>query len=130
MRFCSSALEFRNIRGIPTILFQHNVESVIAKRHIEQAGNILMKIFWWLQWKKDVRFETKACKAFGTVIAVSDKDKETFQRLYHLDNVVTIPTGVDIEYFHPHVDIPVEENRLVFCGSLDWLPNEDAVVFF
>ena len=128
--FVQSALEFRNIRSIPTILFQHNVESMIAKRHIEQSENLLGKLFWWLQWKKMFRFEAKACKAFDTVIAVSDKDKETFQNLYRLDNVVTIPTGVDVEYFQPIPDIPVNDYGVAFCGSLDWLPNEDAVLFF
>ncbi len=128
--FVQSALMFRDIRRIPTILFQHNVESIIAKRHVEQTGNILAKIFWWLQWKKMFSFEAKACRVFDTVIAVSGKDNEAFRHLYNVDNVVTIPTGVDIDYFTPMPDTTVEENSLVFCGSMDWLPNEDAIVFF
>lgn len=128
--FVQSALEFRNIQGIPTILFQHNVESMIAKRHMEQSENLLGKLFWWLQWKKMFRFEAKASKMFDTVIAVSEQDKETFQQLYQMENVVTIPTGVDVNYFQPRPDIPVQENNVVFCGSLDWLPNEDAILFF
>ncbi len=40
-----------------------------------------------------------------------------------------IPTGVDTEYFAP--DGPAaSEPRLVFAGSMDWLPNEDAMRFF
>ncbi len=128
--FVLSALEFRNMREIPTILFQHNVESVIEQRHMEQSGNAIMKFFWWLQWKKMFLFEAKASKAFDTVIAVSEKDQENFQALYHLDNVVTIPTGVDVEYFQPNPEIAVNNSNVVFCGSLDWLPNEDAVMFF
>ena len=40
-----------------------------------------------------------------------------------------IPTGVDVDYFHP---LPVEEisDSLVFTGSMDWLPNEDAILYF
>jgi glycosyltransferase involved in cell wall biosynthesis len=40
-----------------------------------------------------------------------------------------IPTGVDVDYFRP---MPVEEtaNSLVFTGSMDWLPNEDAILYF
>lgn len=128
--FVQSARELRNIQDIPTILFQHNVESMIAKRHIEQSANLLEKLFWWLQWKKMFRFEAKMCKIFDTVIAVSDKDKVMFQTLYRLDNVVTIPTGVDVDYFQPVPDIQVNKYSVAFCGSLDWLPNEDAVLFF
>jgi glycosyltransferase involved in cell wall biosynthesis len=40
-----------------------------------------------------------------------------------------IPTGVDVDYFQPML---VEElaNSLVFTGSMDWLPNEDAILYF
>lgn len=128
--FVQSALMFRNIKGIPTVLFQHNVESMIARRHMEQAGNVVERIFWWLQWKKMFSFEERACKGFDTVIAVSDKDNEVFREHYGLDNVVTIPTGVDTDYYAFQSNTPVEEDSLVFCGSMDWLPNEDAIAFF
>ncbi|MCP4348268.1 MAG: glycosyltransferase [Desulfobacterales bacterium] len=128
--FVQSALMFRNIKGIPTVLFQHNVESEISKRHIRQSGNIIMKFFWFLQWKKMLWFEKKACKSFDKVIAVSEKDRQTFEELYTVNNVATIPTGVDIDYFAPVPDTDTENNSIVFCGSMDWLPNEDAVIFF
>src|SRR4029077_2147007 len=40
-----------------------------------------------------------------------------------------IPTGVDTEYFAPDATV-ASEARLVFAGSMDWLPNEDAMRFF
>jgi len=46
-----------------------------------------------------------------------------------LNNVVTIPTGVDIEHFVPQ-GVLAEPSSLVFVGSMDWLPNEDAVLYF
>lgn len=127
--FLQSALNFKHISGTPSILFQHNVESQISKRHYDRAGGMLSKVFWWLQWKKTFFFEQKSCKQFDTVIAVSEQDRDTFCSLYGLDNLVTIPTGVDIEYFSPQ-DIPAESSSLVFVGSMDWLPNEDAVLYF
>ena len=55
---------------------------------------------------------------------------KTFRKLYNLRNVVSIQTGVDVDYFKPQPDIKIDENNLVFCGSLDWLPNEDAIAYF
>ncbi len=63
------------------------------------------------------------------MIAVSEQDRENFCFLYGLDNIVTIPTGVDIEHFSPQ-DISTKPTSLVFVGSMDWLPNEDAVLYF
>lgn len=128
--FAQSALEFRKIRTVPTILFQHNVEAAIARRHLEQSGNALAKLFWWLQWKKMSAFEARACQRFDTVIAVSENDKTTFECLYQAQNVVTIPTGVDTDFFHPTPDVPEDDVNVAFCGSLDWLPNEDAARFY
>ena len=127
--FVQSALMFRNVRHLPILLFQHNVESVISHRHISQNTNPVLKLFWWLQWRKMFRFEKKACRHFDMVIAVSETDRDLFRNLYAADNVSTIPTGVNIQYYEPshHKSTP---NSLVFCGSMDWLPNEDAVLFF
>ena len=128
--FVQSALMFDNIAEIPTLLFQHNVESIIAKRHVERSQNIITKAFWWLQWKKMFSYEKKACNSFDTVIAVSEKDKTHFRKLYESQNVETIPTGVDVDYYMPIPDVKEKENSLVFCGSMDWLPNEDAINYF
>jgi len=128
--FVQSSLLFKGITGIPTILFQHNVESVIAERHLKRAENFFAKLFWWLQWKKMFLLEKKACRSFDTVISVSENDSETFRILYGLSNVEAIPTGVDTVYYYPLRDSATEKLNLVFCGSMDWLPNEDAMVYF
>jgi polysaccharide biosynthesis protein PslH len=43
--------------------------------------------------------------------------------------ITVIPTGVDIEYFRPS-DHQEEPNTIVFSGAMDWMPNEDAIVYF
>ncbi len=128
--FAQSALLFRGVTGKTLVLFQHNVESIIAKRHIERSQNSVIRFFWWLQWIKMRRFEKLACRRFKTIIAVSEKDKKLFKSLYGLDNVDFVPTGVDVDYFRPIGNIKEKANSLVFCGSMDWLPNEDAMVSF
>ncbi len=51
------------------------------------------------------------------------------QTQYHAPNVFAIPTGVDTEHFEP-ADVEPEPNSLIFTGSMDWLPNEDAILYF
>lgn len=128
--FVQTGMTFKNVKSIPTLLFQHNVESTIVRRHIDQAKNRLAKVFWWLQWRKLLRYEAKRSKSFNRIIAVSEQDKDLFKKLYGLDNVSTIPTGVDTSYYSPSADNAELANSLVFCGSMDWLPNEDAIYYF
>ena len=117
----------------PTILFTHNVESEIWRRHVENAKNPLMRLLLREQWRRMLRFERTALERFDLVLCVSDADRQTLGRLYpdalkgpaHI-----IKTGVDTEYFAPAVLPAAGRTHLVFTGSMDWLPNEDGMLYF
>ena len=113
-----------------TVLFQHNVEAMIWKRHYEVQTNTARKAYLYRQWQKMRAFEAKACPTFDSVIAVSREDREQMQQEYRLDNVFDVPTGVDTAYFQPTGRIETRPHHLVFTGSMDWLPNEDGIRYF
>lgn len=114
----------------PIVLFQHNVEATIWERHARVASNPLAKLYFAEQWRRMRAFERAQCRRFSHVVAVSSRDMEVFRSEYGVANVSEIPTGVDIEYFRPKGGVRPQRYDLVFTGSMDWLPNEDAVVFF
>jgi glycosyltransferase involved in cell wall biosynthesis len=80
-----------------------------------------------------LRYERQALARFDGVLAVSDVDRQTFARLYPDAigrPVHVVPTGVDTEYFTPADPMsPPDGRSIVFTGSMDWLPNEDAMLF-
>jgi glycosyltransferase involved in cell wall biosynthesis len=51
------------------------------------------------------------------------------RRMFGIEHVSEIPTGVNIEYFTPPASASCESD-LIFIGSMDWLPNEDGVLYF
>ena len=129
---CDFVQMARNCLGLdaaPKLLFQHNVEAEIFKRHAQQDEGWLRRKFMGYQWKKMQRFEGKAGGDFDRVIAVSDRDREIYAQDYNWQHVSTIDTAVDTDFFQPQ---PCEEvsGRLVFVGSMDWLPNEDGSIYF
>jgi len=79
-----------------------------------------------------LRYEGRTLERFDSVLAVSDADRATFLRLYG-DGVPrpvhVVSTGVDTKYFAPEASA-ADSRTLVFTGSMDWLPNEDAMVYF
>jgi glycosyltransferase involved in cell wall biosynthesis len=127
--FLQPSLNFRRLSGTPTLLFEHNIESIIPRRHFETSRNPLAKFFWWLQWRRMERYERDTCRKFTATVTVSETDKEYLAALAGISTVFAIPTGVDTAYFAPS-ETPVQPNSLVFTGSMDWLPNEDAIKFF
>ena len=116
----------------PGILFTHNVEAEIWRRHAENAGNPLSRFLLAQQWKRMLRFERDALARFDLALAVSNADRETFQRLYPdamRRPAHVVQTGVDTTYFVPS-ETPARRAHLVFTGSMDWLPNEDGMQYF
>ena len=66
----------------PSVLFQHNVEAMIWKRHYEVQTNAVKKAYLYRQWQKMRAFEAKMCPQFDCVIAVSREDREQMQQEY------------------------------------------------
>lgn len=117
---------------VPSVLFTHNVEADIWRRHAENASNPFSRALMTQQWKRMLRFEREALSRFDLALAVSDADSQTFGRLYPgalRRPIHVVQTGVDTSYFSP---LPGTERRahLVFTGSMDWLPNEDGMLYF
>jgi polysaccharide biosynthesis protein PslH len=111
------------------VLFQHNVESMIWKRRAEHASSAPSRMYFELQTKRMLAYESQVCRRVKRVIAVSGQDAETIRSLYGATRVDAVPTGVDLEYFAP----PPESEPLadlVFVGSMDWMANVDGVLWF
>jgi len=116
----------------PAVIFTHNVEAEICRRHVETRDGLMAKLLYGLQHRRMVSFEGAALARFDGVLAVSEADRRTFERLYPgatREPAHVIPTGVDTSFYSPSPS-PPESRSLVFTGSMDWLPNEDAMLFF
>lgn len=123
----------------PAVLFTHNVEAEIWRRHAETARHPLRRALLQSQWRRMLRFEGAALDRFDLVLTVSEADRHTFDRLYPVSGrrYHVVPTGVDTDYFAPAGGAEragatggVTPKHLVFTGSMDWLPNEDGMVYF
>ena len=113
----------------PKVLFTHNVEALIWKRHYEVARNPLWKMLSWREWKAMERAEKRYLREADHVLAVSQTDRDFFAKELPAEKLTVIPTGVDVEYFRP-MSVEEEPASLVFTGSMDWMPNEDGIFYF
>lgn len=124
--FLSTAINFPALEK--AALFEHNVESVIWKRHAENARDPLRRIYFQLQERRMLDFEAAACRRAGHVIAVSEKDVATIGELFGVGSTA-VATGVDTDHFRPP-DSQQRPQGLVFVGSMDWMPNIDGIRWF
>lgn len=128
--FLTPAVNLPRKLPCPAILFQHNVEAMIWKRHAEVQSNPLKRTYLYGQWRQMKAFESVMCRRFDRVIAVSREDSELMRREYRVTAIDDVPTGVDTSFFRPRRAEKRDPHNLVFTGSMDWLPNEDAIRYF
>ena len=113
---------------IPSIVFQHNVESLIWQRHTKAAGNPLRRWICRREWEMTRAFEDHAGSHATGQIAVSEEEEHIFRDERGMKNVLGwVPTGVDCDFFTPST---CTEPTLAFLGSMDWHANVDAVEHF
>jgi len=112
------------------VFFQHNVETMIWRRHVEHAGDPLKRAYFKIQAERMYRYERRVSREAGHIVAVSQTDAEQMRSLFDVTRVTEIPTGVNLEYFAPPPKRPTESADLVFVGSMDWLPNVEGVTWF
>ncbi|MGH7494858.1 MAG: glycosyltransferase [bacterium] len=118
------------VTRLPKILTNHNVESLRLARWAQVEKNPLLKVFLYAQARKLAQFEAALCPLFERCVTVSDSDKEALVRLCGHDNFITLPNGVDVEYFRPGDTQRLAHAGLVWTGSMRGAYNRDAVDYF
>jgi glycosyltransferase involved in cell wall biosynthesis len=129
---CDTIVMARHLTGLKlpaSVLFQHNVEAQILRRHSEISLGRIKRWYMQREWQKMVRFERECGPCFDAVIAVSAQDKLLFERDYGWRHVYAIDTAVDEDFFRNDGTMQVPD-RVTFLGSMDWLPNQDGVRWF
>ncbi len=129
--FLDAAVNFPGCLNIPSVLFQHNVESEIWRRHADTAGNPAKKIMYGMEFRKMLGYERAAVCKFQHVIAVSENDRALMARWVDGDRITVVPTGVDLAQYRPAATQPDASAPLItFVGAMDWEPNVDGVEYF
>ncbi|MBF0478094.1 MAG: glycosyltransferase [Candidatus Omnitrophica bacterium] len=117
------------IQSIPVFVDDHNVEYRILERCADVEGSALKGWLYRGQAQKMKKYEKKFLGMVNGGFAVSDDDAKLLRDLNPgSSRIDVIPNGVDTEFFTPE-NVP-EEQALVFTGSMDWMPNDDAMIYF
>lgn len=116
-------------KSYATVLGEQNIDSCIWRRLAREESNPLRKLIFYSQYRYFRSYEGRVCPRFDLCVCVSMQDQRDLASLCSGTAIELVPNGVDPDYFKPGEDVE-DETRLVFTGSMDWQPNEDAVLYF
>jgi glycosyltransferase involved in cell wall biosynthesis len=107
----------------------HNAEHLIWERMIANESNVAKKKYLVLQTKRLKKFEKKVLQSADAIVTITEIDKQYFKKWgvnvpFHVS-----PTGIQLpQYLVNHTEeLP---NSVFHFGSMDWMPNEEAVLWF
>jgi len=119
--------------GQPLLLDEHNVEYKILERCANVEKSWVKKALFKHQAKKMRKFEARKVTDFSACTTVSAEDSRILADVIgRKKQIDVLPNGVDTEYFklQDTRHKTQEEEAVVFTGSMDWFPNDDAAMYF
>ena len=132
--FLGASMNFPAASATPTVLFQHNVESILWQRQATHEPNWLKRLAFKIEAAKMTRYEARAVGKFTHVIAVSDADRDLLGKMLKpmtdAARISVVPTGVDLAQYRAETGESATEPLVMFLGSMDWEPNIDGVDYF
>jgi glycosyltransferase involved in cell wall biosynthesis len=128
--FLASTLNFPRELPTPTLLFQHNVETVLWKRKAQFEVRWLDRLVSKIECAKMIRFEPAQVRRFHHVAAVSEQDRQAMSCMCNPSHISVVPTGVDLAKYQYDPEARSSQPLVVFTGSMDWEANIDGVEYF
>jgi polysaccharide biosynthesis protein PslH len=118
-------------RHIPTVLDQHNVESEILLRSAEREGSLLRRTYNRLEYRRFISDERRICREVDLIQAASGRDRDAMLAWGAMPPSTVIANGVDTDFFRCREDTSDPERPVVvFTGTMSYLPNIQAILYF
>ncbi len=119
--------------NIPIVIREHNVEYVILERFYKSLREPISKLLMKRQYMKLKKYETEILREFDKILAITEIDKNRLikENSFLADKIEVIPVGVDIDKFKFYEnDFDERENLIVSIASMDWIPNQQGLIWF
>ncbi len=117
------------LRGLPgarKVVMAHNVETLIWERYRENEPDPARRWYIGHQCRKFERFERRAFAEADRVVTVSEGDAALVRGRFGMPRVDVVDNGIDRAFFGA-VTGDRDPFTVLYLGSLDWRPNQDAL---
>lgn len=110
-------------------LRSHNIENEIWHRLFENETSFIKKLYFKILARRVERFEKKVINQYDFIVPITYRDAVEYQKFGNKMPSKVIQTGIPIEQISEGLKVR-KVRKLYFLGSLDWLPNQEGIMWF
>lgn len=107
----------------------HNAEHLIWQRIIANEKNLVKRKYLLLQTDRLKIYEKRILQSVDAIVPITEIDKVFFEKLDIHKPFHVSPTGVQLQQYKVNHQEEIPFSVFHF-GSMDWMPNEEAVLWF
>lgn len=102
--------------------------SMMYERRFKNKKSLFDKLKIGIEFLKVKNYEKKCAKFSKKQVVISDIDKNYLEKNSSDFNISVIENGVDTEYYVPYQC--EKKNNICFVGSMQYIPNSEAAMYF
>lgn len=120
----------RNHSTAKIVMRSHNVEYEIWQRIANNTPFFLKRQYLHHAARKLKRFEIGCINEYDLTLAITQRDLASFRTMGLTQPAIVVPVGLDCREYSPDFTGYKKELSLGFIGSMDWIPNQEGLIWF
>jgi sugar transferase (PEP-CTERM/EpsH1 system associated) len=131
LALCSGMARFAlepPLRDMPLVLDMIDVDSE-KWRSLSQTAPAPRRWIYGMEARRLARFEALASTAAQSVLVVNERERTVLRQIAPDATVHALPNGVECDELRPSGP-PTDDPVVVFCGVMNYEPNEQGVLWF
>src|SRR5262249_9227891 len=117
----------KHLKNVPLVVDMVDVDS--AKwRALSRRTHSPLRWIYAREARCLARFESEIVAHARTTLVVNERERDTLVRACPTADIRVVPNGIDLEQFRPSGHVRSGAPHVVFCGVMNYQPNEEAAL--
>jgi glycosyltransferase involved in cell wall biosynthesis len=116
----------------------HNIEHEIWERIADEERNPFKRLYFRILSKRIRRFENRYLNTYDLLVPITNRDLVQFSKQGNIKPAFVCPAGVNVFNSGEAGSVIIKSGdtethdgySLFFIGSLDWIPNQEGLLWF
>ena len=108
----------------------HNIEYQIWSRNAIESNNLLKKLYFKNLSRRLKKLETIYLNSYDFILPITQTDANCYTHLGNKKPILVTPFGIEINQQHSNNLTLKTDQSINFIGALDWIPNQNGIIWF